>query len=533
MNTNIFIELYNDWFDNKTFWFSQLSENDIYLSNKYFKYINDTDYIFNNCYNDKILIISSIIMLDQIPRHYKRIYDKNIAVDFYTKKAIKFSELIINNNFNLNINELCFIYLPYRHLNDINKIYKIINLFIDLYNNSTNNDDKSTCKKYIYHTLNNIYKIININNYSNKIFIKNFDQINKNIFDNNSLQYYFSSIDNYTTDIYLNFLNQLHNFKDNSTIIVSLSGGVDSIVSLFILNLLSIQKPNIIKKIIAIHINYNNRPECNDELDFVAYFCDSLNIKLIYRTINEIKRSDCLNNGLRDLYEDITKKIRFDMYKYAYLYSNDIYVLLGHNKDDCFENIITNIINKKNYDNLSGMDYITKIDGINFWRPMLNISKNSIIKFANNNNLPYLSDSTPKWSTRGKIRDNLVPLFNNIKNNSIESFFDLKNYIYNSNEIINKIIINNLCSKLVNSDSYIYDAFYNIDELSCFKYINISILFFKKLNIFSSYKSFKEFSNYVYDYINNFKVKKFILNKNCNIILKPYFNNYQFNINLS
>ena len=117
------------------------------------------------------------------------------------------------------------------------------------------------------------------------------------------------------------------------------------------------------------------------------------------------------------------------MYKYAYLYSNDIYVLLGHNKDDCFENIITNIINKKNYDNLSGMDYITKIDGINFWRPMLNISKNSIIKFANNNNLPYLSDSTPKWSTRGKIRDNLVPLFNNIKNNSIESFFDLKNYL--------------------------------------------------------------------------------------------------------
>lgn len=533
-NLNIFYELYNDWFENDTYWFSKIEMNDKYLSDKYFKYVIDVDYIYNNYIKyDRKILISCIIILDQIPRHYKRIYNNNIQVEFFSKKATNFSELLIQKFNNFSIDELCFIYLPYRHINDINKIYDIINIFINLYNNSTNNLDKNKCKKYLYNTLNNIYKHINILNYSNKKKSINLDNINTNIFDNNSLQYYYSSIKNEETNIYLTIYNQLLNLNDKSTIIISLSGGVDSIVSLFILNLLVKKYSNKIINIFAIHINYNNRLESYDELEYIMYFCESLNIKLIYRNIYEIKRSQCLDNGLRDLYEDITKKIRLDMYKYGYIYSNNFYVLLGHNKDDCFENIITNIINKKNYDNLSGMNYLTKIDNIDYWRPMLDIHKKDIIQFANNNNLKYFKDSTPEWSARGKIRDKLVPFINDLKYNSIEPFFDLKDYISNSNEIINNIIINNLCSKVINSNSYIYNAYFTIEELSCFKYINIIILFFNKINIVSSYKSFKEFNNYIKDYLSNFKIKKFILNKTCNIIINPHFEDYQLIINLS
>ena len=116
------------------------------------------------------------------------------------------------------------------------------------------------------------------------------------------------------------------------------------------------------------------------------------------------------------------------MYKFGYIYSYNVYVLLGHNKNDCFENIITNIINKKDYNNLNGMNIFTEINNIIYWRPILNISKYEIICYANNNNIPYLKDSTPKWSIRGKIRDNLVPLYNNLKINSIDSYFYLHPY---------------------------------------------------------------------------------------------------------
>ena len=203
-NLNIFYELYNEWFENDKYWFSKIEKNDKYLSDKYFKYIIDVDNIYDN-YNeyDKKILISCIIILDQIPRHYKRIYNNNIQVNFYSKKATNFSELLIEKFNNFTIDELCFIYLPYRHINDIKKIYDIVNIFIDLHNNSINNLDKNKCKKYLYNTLNNIYKHINILNYSNKKKSINLNDIDKNIFDNNSLQYYFSSINNEETNIYL------------------------------------------------------------------------------------------------------------------------------------------------------------------------------------------------------------------------------------------------------------------------------------------------------------------------------------------
>jgi len=531
---SILYDLYDNWFSNKDYWFSKNEEYDIFVSDKYFQHINIVDKIdINN--SDKNLLIACIILLDQISRHYKRAYRENINTILLSKKAIKFSDYLLNSQYKFSINELCFIYLPYRHINDINKIKLCVEVFIELYNNSEG-IDKITCKKYIYNTLNNIYKNINVNSYTNKIPVKKLNDINKNILDEKCLVTYLQEYNNESSNIYQTIYKQLLNLKDNSTFIVSLSGGVDSVVLLHILN--NIRKTNSkIKNLIAIHINYNNRQECSNELDFVNYYCNSLNVKLIYRNIDEINRNNCKDNGLRDLYEDITKKIRCDMYKYGFLFSNNVYVLLGHNKDDCFENIITNISNKYSYENLSGMEYISLIDGISYWRPMLNIYKKNIISYANNNNLKYLKDSTPKWSVRGKIRDELKPVLCNLKNNNnesiIEAFFSLKEYLCTSNQIINNIIVENLIKKLINSDSYIYTAIYNLEELKIFQYLNISILFFKNIKINATHKSIIEFTNYITSYINTLKVKKFVLSKHCVIIIKKYFENYQIIFNLS
>jgi len=522
---NKLIELYDEWFENKEFWFSKNEKIDRYLLNKYIHFYKFLKYIYiTSC--EKKLLISCVLLLDQIPRHCKRVYDKNIDVKKYSKIAIHFSEKILDCFDDFKIEELCFIYLPYRHINNIENIYEIINIFLNLYNKSQGND-RIICKKYIYNTINNIYKVINKKNYINNLKVKDWQHINKDIFDKNSLKYNKNIIKNEETNIYLTIEKQLINIKDNSTIIISLSGGVDSMVALYIIYLLSKTNTNKIINIIAIHINYNNHETSNDELDFVNYYCNIFNIKLIYRTIYEINRSQCLNNGLRNMYEDITKKIRFDMYKYGYLHTKNLYVLLGHNKDDCLENIITNISNKNNYDNLSGMEYLTNIDNINIWRPMLDISKKEIIKFANSNNIPYLIDSTPKWSMRGKIRDNLKPVLYDLKNNNsvIDSLFDLKDYLITSNQIINEIIIDNLFNKLKKNNNN-YSGIYNKNELLSLKYINISILFFKKINIKISFKTIKEFTNY----ITNFKRKKIILNKNNSINICNFNKDYVMSI---
>lgn len=530
----ILSELYYDWFNNENYWFDKNLNNDIYLTRKYYKYINKI-YLENNLKQE---LIGAIILLDQIPRHYKRLNDNKLKVNFYSTKAILYSELVIKLYAkSLNIDELCFIYLPYRHIYDTNKIQFIIDKFINIYKCEFNDEyTKKRAKKYIFNTLNNFYKFSN-NFYISKSYhsrVKNFINFDLNILDNKSINI---NNDNDNTLIYNNIYNEIYNsyvkLKDNSIIILSISGGVDSNIALYIINKINNKNKNRNIKIIPIHINYNNRDISNDELNFVNYYCYLNNNKLIYRTIFEINRNQCSNsNTLRNIYEDITKKIRFDMYQYGKKYSKNVYVLLGHNKDDCFENIITNISSRKHYDNLSGMTEFTNIDNLILWRPMINIYKKNIIEFAYKYNIPFLNDSTPKWSMRGKIRDNVKKELINLKNNDdiIETFFELKDYLSVSNEIINNIILNNLISKLnyLNTDIYTnISVKYNNYEINCFNYFNICFLFFKKINIKISNKTIKEFICF----IKKKKNTKFFVNKSVYIHKKfEIINEYYLDI---
>ena len=43
-------------------------------------------------------------------------------------------------------------------------------------------------------------------------------------------------------------------------------------------------------------------------------------------------------------------------------------------------------------------------------RSLLNVSKNNIYQFVQKHNIPYVKNSTPEWSQRGKIRNNIVPV---------------------------------------------------------------------------------------------------------------------------
>ena len=421
--------------------------------------------------------------------------------------------------------------MPYRHLKDIDKIYEIINLYILLYEKA-NTEDKLKCRRYLQATLNNIYKDINLLSMKNSIRIKTWEDISKDILDPQCLQKR-NNIFVLCPIVNNNICEELGKLKDNSTIIVSLSGGVDSIVALYLCKYIKdTYNSSKIKNIIAVHINYNNRKHSTDELDFVNYYCNKLGIKLYFRTIKEISRNNCLHNGLRDLYEDITKNIRYDMYRIN-IKNDNTYILLGHNKDDCFENVLTNISNKSNYNNLCGMEVLKEIEGMMFWRPLLNVEKKYIIDYANSNNIPYLYDSTPSWSVRGKIRDTVKPSLLHLKNNEgtddnsvIDSFFYLRDYIANTQDIFNDLIITNLISKIKYSDydnNSKYIGEYNKSELLSLKYIVISKILFTKLNIRYSHKAIKDFCEYIetYNDINNkCKGRKFILSKSCLIDIK-------------
>jgi tRNA(Ile)-lysidine synthase TilS/MesJ len=56
----------------------------------------------------------------------------------------------------------------------------------------------------------------------------------------------------------------------------------------------------------------------------------------------------------------------------------------------------------------------SNIHGINLYRPFLGFRKNIIYEFAHMFKVPYFLDTTPKWSRRGKMRNEIFPLLDSV-----------------------------------------------------------------------------------------------------------------------
>lgn len=498
------------WYNHPNVWFNSLEQDDEYLVNTFGNFntwITEFNNIIDLSLIENIDILHNFILIfDQISRHAKRINKINETTFIEVNKlALHIAEYLIETKkiyqFD-NENKIYFTLMPLRHTFQSNYLKKVILILKQL-------DLNNTGMRFFKNTLISYSNIITDNlkpepmeyNLTNPIM----DEINI-LLDKNSSSIPFDWDNNINIDHkYLQFLNAMKLISNNkkyltNDIIISLSGGVDSMVLLYLVKkCLNLGSKN---NIIAVHISYNNRDKCEYERHFIKHYCSILKVPLYIRNIWEIKRSQ---DKYRDLYETVTQIFRFDLYKKF----NNAVILLGHNKDDCFENIITNTLKARSLNNLKGMSFEVEKNDCIILRPFLEIYKNDIYKFANEMKIPYLHDSTPDWSCRGRIRDNIVPVFNEYDPNLINRFLELSNTYNEIYTIFDDMIIH----------------LYNIRKLNTFfdveGIIHYPSVFWKKIieiylkennyeNITISNKSIKNFT----EKINNKHYSKISLTKN-------------------
>lgn len=431
-----------EWFNKPNWWFAKNSNIDNYIVNNYEYLLNIEHNITENNF------IHYIILYDQLPRHIFRNQYATHIITYFLNKALDIVYLYNYRVEQLNETEWIFYMLPLRHTNEKENILYVLN---------ESWKKEPLLKNFIIAT----YKNANFEEiiterisffYNEKVL----DYIPKNNMD--KIKY---KIGNF---------NLIEKYIDNIGII-SLSGGVDSMVC-FIYCIYMF--PTI--KWICVHINYKNRNVSDDEAQFIAYFCNKHNIQLYIREINEINRQQCMLNDMREIYEEYTKKIRFNTYKSV---SNNPIVILGHNKDDAFENILTNITYNCKYNNLKGMQEYSKNDNIVFLRPLLNVTKNDIYNFAHEHYIPYVKNSTPEWSQRGKIRNNIVPVLIDWDKRVIDGLFNLSENIEELYKILD-YSIDNFISKVqkVEDENFkMYKTILESNEISLNKSFYKSIFY--------------------------------------------------------
>lgn len=186
-------------------------------------------------------------------------------------------------------------------------------------------------------------------------------------------------------------------------ILIAVSGGVDSCV---LLNLLVNQVDK--KDLIVAHVNHNIRGKESDEDElFVKNLAEAYGLKF-YST--KFKISPKSEEEARDKrYEFLFSLIK----KY-----DAKHLALAHHQSDQVETLMLQMT-RGTY----AFSPMKKIDAFK-WRPLLDVSKQEILEFAQKNNLEWREDRTNKDNSfsRNRIRNKIIPELKEMNSNFEEVF---------------------------------------------------------------------------------------------------------------
>lgn len=426
------------WFANPAWWFTKDPIYDEVITHR-FQHLLNTTYSIKDGNDDPL---AAILVYDQLPRHILRNTLSNHIIEYYLQKAL--AVITITNTTNttykdsLSAIEWTFFMLPLRHTKEPQSIKQVISYTWQKIDNPLMTDeDLQVYKRFIKATYQRFLIDVPSQVPMMDAFTLDGDEncIHKSLYEDILAYKGDNVIITPTPNIQIDTT-----LFTSSPIILSLSGGVDSMVCSWLLAKGQDIRHKTQRNVVAVHINYDNRPQCNQEVLFLRNWCRQLGMPLYVRKIDEIHRGPCMTHELRHLYESYTRDVRYNTYRTVNKdnksHTTIPQVVLGHNRDDCLENIMTNICHKNKYENLYGMQPSSVQDGINFIRPLLSTSKDDIIAFAKSNNIPFLPNSTPTWSQRGQIRNSIVPCLDKWDERFVESLFSLTDTLKELHDVL-------------------------------------------------------------------------------------------------
>jgi len=187
----------------------------------------------------------------------------------------------------------------------------------------------------------------------------------------------------------------------NTSICVGLSGGVDSVVLMYILNYL---KGDYNLNISAVYVNHNISRNSHDWGVSCENFAKSIGVNFCSFSVNATKNQ--ADVGL----EASARAERYNCFKMI----NANYIALAHHQDDQVETMMLQLLRGAGCDGVSGMELVSNLNGSNakLFRPLLDVKKSDLIDFAIKNNLSWIEDESNFESEykRNFLRNDVLPL---------------------------------------------------------------------------------------------------------------------------
>lgn len=190
-----------------------------------------------------------------------------------------------------------------------------------------------------------------------------------------------------------NALNIMENYR-NQTIFVGCSGGIDSMV---LIHFLAKNQFNIH----VLHVNYRKRAKASDDdMEFVKTYCEKN--KLPFDSI-------LYNSNPKGNFQENARKFRYDFFE-SFTQKNGV-IALAHHSDDQIETFFMNTMRQSGILGLASIPVVRE----NYIRPLLGLSKQDLLEYAQQNNIEWREDASNQESNylRNKWRLEFIPKMQN------------------------------------------------------------------------------------------------------------------------
>ncbi|MGE5526394.1 MAG: tRNA lysidine(34) synthetase TilS [Rhodospirillaceae bacterium] len=189
----------------------------------------------------------------------------------------------------------------------------------------------------------------------------------------------------------------------NSSVLVGLSGGIDSIVLLDLLKRFAARKR---LRLCALHVNHQLQVHAADWVKFCRRLCRQQGVPLRVVKV-EVERRNSVERAARDARYDALLKQRTD------------FVALAHNQDDQAETLLLHLLRGAGIRGLAGMRVVAeppvraiRPSSVRVLRPLLDVPRSAITRYAEQRKLEWIEDpsnASPDF-TRNFLRGEILPL---------------------------------------------------------------------------------------------------------------------------
>jgi len=232
------------------------------------------------------------------------------------------------------------------------------------------------------------------------------------------------------TDQVLKKLEDKCGIEIQEKIVLGFSGGADSICLLDILHKLGFI-------VVVAYFNHQLRTSANEEVLFVRKVAKKYKYDFRVGTEDIKKLAEKLNMGI----EETARNFRYQFLMKIAQETKSACVVVAHHADDQVETIMMNLIRGTGLNGLIGMGQMSYSEfskSIPIVRPLLNVWKDEIVSYCEENDLVFATDetNTDEVFTRNRIRGKLIPVLEKYNPKFKQSLIRMSDILRNDNAFI-------------------------------------------------------------------------------------------------